>query len=138
MFKKIVMVVLTVVAIGTGLIMGLNKPAEAHAEEAKKIEYSKAERNVLKIVFEMQDDYEDLEEEEKKTFTSFDYEYTDLGFGIYDIKLIFGLKNDLYEAHIIYDGLEDEDIAMYGVLDGERIDIDEWNDILETKYDIVF
>lgn len=138
MFKKIVMVVLTVLAIGTGVAVGFNKPVNAHAEEAKKIEYSKAERNLLKVVFEIQDDYDDLDEEEKEILTSFDYEYTELGFGIYDIKLIFGVKNDTYEAHMIYDGIEEEDILIYGVLDGERIDIDEWNEIIETKYGIVF
>jgi len=139
MFKKIVMVVLTVLAIGTGLTVGLSNQVEAHAEEAKKTEYVRAERNVLRMTFEWQDDYDDMEEEEKEIFTSFEYEYTELGFGIYDIKLIFGVKNvDTYEAHMIYDGIEEEELVTYGVLDGDRIDIDEWNDIIETKYGIVF
>lgn len=136
MFKKLVMVVLTVVAIGTGLAVGLNKPVEARAAGSNTIAYSKAERNVLKGIIEVQDEYDECSEKEKKIITGIDCSYTELTeYGIYDIVFVFHIKNELHEIHVIYDGEEDEELTTYVIGEnGERVDIYDWEDAIEEKY----
>lgn len=133
--KKAVAMVLAVVAIVAGMFIGFKQDmlTTVHAEEARTTGFSKAERNVLKVIFEIEESLED-EDEEIKDACSVETDYTDLGYGIYDITLIFHVKKDTYEAHIIYDGEEDEEVVTYGIMDGQRIDIDEWGEIVEAHY----
>ena len=135
--KMVVLVVMTLVAICIGAFMAMKQDTVvSQADELQTLQYSRAERNVLRTIFEMQDDFED--DEEIKGQLSVTFSYTEIISGVYDIKLMFNIKGDLHEAHMIYDGEEEETILVYGVLDGKRIDLDDWNEYIERKYDLVF
>ena len=133
--KKVVAMVIAIAAICVGLFIGFKQDTlkVVHAEESRTTGFTKAERNVLKVIFEFDESYEDQSEEIKENCKVIS-DYTDLGYGVYDIKLLFNIKKDTYEAHMIYDGEEDEELVSYGIIDGERIDIDEWNEIIESRY----
>ena len=135
--KMVVLVVMTLVAICIGAFMAMKQDTVvSQADELQTLQYSRAERNVLRTIFEIQDDFED--DEEIKGQLSVTFSYTEIISGVYDIKLMFNIKGDLHEVHMIYDGEEEETILVYGVLDGKRIDLDSWNEYIERKYDLVF
>jgi len=93
------------------------------------------ERNVQRFVFDIEDDYE--YEEELKEIIDLDVTYSEMGYGIYDVKLQMTVDKDVYEYHVIYDGVEDDDIADYGIYKGERVDSDRLEEIMIAEHPIL-
>ena len=94
---------------------------------------SLAERNVVRFIYDLEDDYEE-ESEEFKKLVGFDTDYTDLGYGVYDINMSFTIESDVFEYHIIYDGIEDDYDIVYGVYRDRRYDEDDLEELIILLY----
>lgn len=105
----------------------------SYAEGVHTVAYSEAERNVLRWIFDVQDEFDELDDEIKEYFYLY-ARYEETSDGIYDVELNFMVKTDTYICHVIYDGYEDEEITEYGIMNDERIDFEDWVNIMTTKY----
>lgn len=92
-----------------------------------------AERNVVRFIYDLEDDYDDASEEFKETI-QMDVTYDELGYGIYDVCVTFSIEDDDFEYHCIYDGIEDDYDIEYGVYRGKRYDIYDMEELMELLY----
>lgn len=93
-----------------------------------------AERNVLRYIYEIEDEYEEEKEEYEDIF-ELDTNYEDLGYGIFKVEIIYTFTSDDVVKFIgIYDGVEDDTIRDWIELNGSEIDELEMESIMEEKY----
>lgn len=75
------------------------------------------------------EDYE-LKDEEQKKNLDYEISYKELGYGLYDIFVVFTLYDeDVVEAHIIYDIVIDEECTSFAIIDGERYEFEYVNEL---------
>lgn len=112
------------------------------AAEAKAATISKEELNVLTMEVEFEEEFKKGAADESVAFNravELDATHEEIGPGIYDIQLRFVFyKKHVYDAHFIYDAFEDDDLTEYGIIDGKRYDMEDWEDIIEAKFPELF
>lgn len=90
---------------------------------------SVAERNVVRFIYDLEDDYDDIPEEFKETF-QMDFTYNEIGYGIFDVCVTFSIEDDDFEYHCIYDGYEEDYGCEYGVYKNKRYDTSDMEDLM--------
>lgn len=130
--KKMMVAVLALVV----LVVGIG------TTEAKAATISKEELNVMLMEVEFEEEFEKGAADESLAFNravELEATHEEIGSGIYDIQLRFVFyKKHVYDAHFIYDAIEDDDLTEYGIIDGVRYDMDDWEDIIEAKFPELF
>ena len=85
---------------------------------------------------EIYEQYGNLSKEEKNIVTDMDVDYIKMGYGIYEILWTFEMYNDdIITIDIIYDVLEEDGYA-YALLNNERIEPDELEELYPEIDDI--
>ena len=110
--------------------------------ETKAATLTRAELNVYGAELEIEEDLEEGFMEESEAFrraVSYNVYSRELGGDIYDITVEFEVyKRYTYECHFIYDAVEDDGLGAYGIIDGERVDEDDFEDIVMGKFPELF
>lgn len=131
--KRILCLLMVVVTMMSTAITAEASEQTKYYDRRFKAWYSKLELEVL-------DNYEELDDEEKKIITSVDIDYIKMGQGIYEILIYAELyDDDIITIDLIYDIVEDDGYA-YMLLNNERIAEDEleelYPEVINSSYEI--
>lgn len=82
------------------------------------------DRQIQRVIFDLEDSFEESEEVAKYV-TDYEIDCTELGNGMYDIKVTMNMRGiNIVEAHSIYDVVDDYSEYEYYLLNGKRVDED--------------
>lgn len=109
----------------------IDRPVKSYAEETEyKTLYVPNEKgDLIYRLMEFNEELNDWYEEEEIKNASHSISYKEIEKGIYDCKFIFTMEQDSYEFHVIYDSIEEEELSVYGVRYGIRIDHEDLEDL---------
>lgn len=133
---KTTMKMVVAMMFGVALLVGVM------GTETKAATLTKEELNVYAAELELEEDLKEGFTEYSEAFRraiSYDIYSEEMSGDIWDIEVDFTFyKKYTYEVHFIYDAREDDMLTEYGVIDGVRVDDDEFEDIVEQKFPELF